>query len=256
MVGDEIVNDGNGSQGVGVGSNAEVSIEEPFAGTLRDLGLEALDNLPLMLEEREVGEEAAVVGIVGGVVGEEEVHVPGTDVPSSGLEEHRFVEAAPDVLGGIDEVLDPAGDAVDPRTGRIAGGGGGGGRPVGEGRDGGADGGQVGGDGTAGALHEDDGVRGVDEVPVTGSYQETELLLLLVNEFTSRPLHTSDLRDGFGTEEGFRVPVAAAGQAGLAAVIGSRCRGYSHLTPYLQVQQHRHHTALLLKRLYFLSASF
>ena len=183
-----------------------------------------------MLEEREVGEESAVVGIVRGVVGKTEVHVSGTDVPSGGLEEHRFIEAAPNVLGGIDEVLDPAGDAVYPRTGGIAMGGTGGGRVVGEGGDGDMDGGEIGGDGVARALHKDDGVGGVDEVPVTGSDEESELLLLLVNEIAGGGLNITDLGDGFSAEEGFGVPVAAAGEAGLASVIGNRRRRYSHFS--------------------------
>lgn len=157
--------------------------------------------------------------------------MPGTDVSCCGLEEHGFVEAAPDVLGGVDEVLDPASHAVDPGTRWVARGRDGGdvgdGVVFGERGNGRVDGGEVGGDRLGGALHEDDGVGGVNEVPVTGSDEETELFLLLVDEISGGGFHISDLRDGFGSEEGFGVPVSSAGEGGLARVIGGH-RRYSH----------------------------
>ena len=107
MIGEEIVNGGNGGEGVGVRWNGEIAIEEAVAGTLGDLGLEGVDDLPLVLEKREIGEEAVVV------VEEAKVDVAGTYVAGGGLEEHGLVEAAPDVLRGVDQVFDAAGNGVD-----------------------------------------------------------------------------------------------------------------------------------------------
>lgn len=159
--------------------------------------------------------------------------MPGTNVPSCGLEEHGFVEAAPDVLGGVYEVLDPASHAVDPGTRWVARGcdgggcGGGGGVVFGERGNGRVDVGEVGGDRLGGALHEDDGVGGVNEVPVTGPNEEAELFLLLVDEISGGRFHLPDLRNGLGSEEGFGIPVSSAGEGRLAGVIG-RHRRYSH----------------------------
>lgn len=95
-------------------------IEEAVACALGDLGLEAVNDLPLVLKQRKIGEEAALLLVVEG-----EVHVTGTDVAGGGLEEHGLVEAAPYVLGGVHQVLDPAGDSVDPDGIRVGGGVGG-----------------------------------------------------------------------------------------------------------------------------------
>lgn len=142
-------------------------------------------------------------------------------VPRGGLEEHGLVEAAPDVLRRVDEVLDAAGNAVDvePR-GVVAaraprrGGGGGGGGFGGEGQDGGLDRGHVPGDGLAGGLHEHDRVGGVDEVAVPGADQLPELLLLVLDLPPRRGLRAADLRDGLRPEQGLGVLVAALRRRG------------------------------------------
>ena len=68
-----------------------------------------------MLEHCKIGKELLllVIGIDEQVV----VHVLGTHVARGGLEKHPFVEAAPNVLGRVDEVLDAAGGAVGPGSG-------------------------------------------------------------------------------------------------------------------------------------------
>lgn len=200
MLGAEVVDQGNGCQCVGVGGDGqlELPIEEAVAGALRDLRLEAVDDLPLVLEQREVGEETHVTG-----EREDGVHVTGAGVARGRLEEHGLVEAAPDVLGGVDEVLDPAGNAVDAVAGRVVAGGVGrvgGGGGGGEGIDGGVDGGDVKGDGVGGALHEDDGVGGVDEIAVAGANELAELLHLGLDLGSGGGLDGSDLGDGFGAE--------------------------------------------------------
>ena len=55
MIREEIINGGNNGEG-NVRSNREVAIEEAVAGALGDLGLEGVDDLPLVLEKREISE--------------------------------------------------------------------------------------------------------------------------------------------------------------------------------------------------------
>lgn len=95
-------------------------IKEAVACALGDLRLEAVNDLPLVLKQRKIGEEAALLLVVEG-----EVHMTGTDVAGSRLKEHGLVEAAPYVLGRVHQVLDPAGDSVDPDGIRVGGGVGG-----------------------------------------------------------------------------------------------------------------------------------
>lgn len=152
----------------------------------------------------------------------------GPDVPSSGFQEHGLVEAAPDVLGGVDQVLDSARNAVRPGPGRIRGRnrhrhrrfefyGGRGVCGAREGPDAASDGCDVGGDGLSGGLHEDDGVRGVDEIAVAVADQLPELFGLVGDLLPRRRLHIANFGDGFRSEEGFCVSVPTA--AGCPVII-------------------------------------
>lgn len=151
-----------------------------------------------MLKQRETRQDRYLPAIR--VVHQSVVHVLGTRVACGGFQKHGLVEAAPNVLRRVDEVLDPACDPVDTGSCRIRVGNelGGLGR---EGTNGIVDGGQVGGDGVGVLLHKHDGVGGVDEVAVSGADQLAELLLLELDLGPSRPLHISDLWYGFGAEE-------------------------------------------------------
>lgn len=216
----QIVDDRHRGERVRVSPDLEpAAVEQPLAAPLRDLGLEALDDLPLVLQEGEVGQDLGVPAALA-VARQPVLHVLRAEVPRGGLEEHGLVEAPPYVLRRVDEVLDAAGDAVDVEPSGVvagaaaAGGGGGSGGGVGEGEDGGLDGGDVAGDGLAGGLHEDDGVGGVDEVAVAVADQLPELLLLVLDLAPGRGLHIADLRDGLRPEQGLGVLVAAGAGAG------------------------------------------
>ncbi|GFZ06726.1 hypothetical protein Acr_18g0008960 [Actinidia rufa] len=94
------------------------------------------------------------------------VDLLGADVPYTGLE-HGLVEAAPNVLRRVDQVLDLASNAVDLGSRGDSTGGdefrGFEGERV---EDSVVHGGDVGRYGIAGVLHDDDGVGGVDEIAV------------------------------------------------------------------------------------------
>lgn len=175
-----------------------------------------------MLEEREIVQDLDIVIIR---INEQAVmHMLGTNVSRSGLEEHCLIEASPDILRGVNEVLDAARDAV--------GGGAGLGMEVGLGVEGGlrvgegegsnsiVDGGDVGGDGGAGGLHVDDGVSGVDEVAVAVTDELTELFSFVVDLLPGEGLGVADLGDGFGAEERLGIAVAEGGNA--VVVVGVR----------------------------------
>ncbi|GFS40564.1 hypothetical protein Acr_00g0069340 [Actinidia rufa] len=94
------------------------------------------------------------------------VDLLGADVPCAGLK-HGLVEAAPNVLWRVDQVLDSASDAVDPRSGGDSTGGGKFGGFGGERmEDSVVHGGDVGRYGVTRVLHEDNGVGRVDEIMV------------------------------------------------------------------------------------------
>lgn len=75
------------------------------------MAFEALHDLPLVLEQGEIRQYVLVISIVIRVE-EGEVDEPGAEEAGGGLEEHGLIEAAPDDLRGLDEVLDAAGGAV------------------------------------------------------------------------------------------------------------------------------------------------
>lgn len=142
-----------------------------------------------MLEKRKIGQDLATVAV--GVVDEGGLDMVGADIAGGSFEKHGFIQTTPDVLGGVDEVLDSRSEGVDGESGRVGGGqmgavGGG------EGGNGGVDGGDVGGDGVARGFHKEDGVGGVDEVPVPVAHKLPELLLLLLDLLPGGGLHIAD----------------------------------------------------------------
>lgn len=189
MVGIEVIDDGDGSEGICIGIDAKSAIQQPFPASLRNLGLEALDNLELMLEEREIRQDLATVAV--GVVDEGGLDMVGAGIARGGLEKHGFIKTTPDVLGGVNEVLDSRSEGVD---GESRGLGEGQVRSVGGGErgNGGVNGGDVGGDGLAGGFHLEDGVGGVDEVAVPVAHELPELLLLLLDLQLGCGLHIAD----------------------------------------------------------------
>lgn len=75
-----------------------------------------------MLQQWEIRQDLvlllAAIAIAIFLRGEQSVvHVLGTHVARRGLKEHTFVEASPNVLGRVDEVLDAARHAVGPGSG-------------------------------------------------------------------------------------------------------------------------------------------
>lgn len=194
-------------------------IQQPLATPLGNLGLEALDNLPLMVKQGEIGKR------VGVNVVEAVVDLLGTDVAGGGFQEHGLVETTPDVLGGVDKILDSAGDSVSPGSAAAAAASswmlmlmlilipqfGGGSR--GEGVDGVADGGDVSTDGLGGGVHEDDGVGGINEIAVSIADQLPKLLILVLDLLPGRRLHIPDFGDGLRSEEGFGIFVPSSSSA-------------------------------------------
>lgn len=215
----ELIDDGDGGERIGVSGNGEAAFEQAIAAALGDLRPEALDDLPLVLEHCEIGKELLllVIGIDEQVV----VHVLGTHVARRGLEKHPFVEATPNVLGRVDDVLDAAGRAVGPGSGLGMELGLGLGLGLGEGADAVVYDGDVAGDAVAGALHADDGIGGVDQVAVPVADELPELLLLVLDLLPRRHLRLPDLGDGLRAEEGLGV---AAADGGDTVVIGARQR--------------------------------
>ena len=47
-----LVDDGDASQHIGVSRNRKLSLQQPLAAPLRDLNLEALNDLPFMVKQR------------------------------------------------------------------------------------------------------------------------------------------------------------------------------------------------------------
>lgn len=179
-----------------------------------------------MLQQRELGQDVQIRSSAGG--GDQTVDLLGPQVPSRSLQKHRLVEAPPDALGGVDEVLDSASDPVDLGPGgveiggeaRVFGGG--------EGVDGGLDGGEVGVDGLARGPHGDDGIGGFDEVAVALADELAELLLLLVDLLLGLGLDGPDLGDGLGPEEGLGISVGVGGGGGGGRDLRWRAGGGSH----------------------------
>ena len=60
------------------------------------MSFKALDDLPLMLQKREIGQDIRVLIRI-----EDEVDVLGSNVSCSGFEKHGLVEASPDVFGSV-----------------------------------------------------------------------------------------------------------------------------------------------------------
>lgn len=149
-----------------------------------------------------------------------------THIARSGFEEHSFVEAAPNILRRVDEVLNAARNGVGSgsRLGGMEFG-----LCVGLGErervDAAVDGGDVAGDAVAGGLHADDGVGGVDQVAVPCSYQLPELLLLVLDLLPRRRLRLSDLGDWLRAEERLRVAAPERGDTVLVGVRRRRRRG-------------------------------
>lgn len=223
----ELVDDGDGGEGVGVSGDGEAAVEKAIAAALGDLRPEALDDLPLVLEHCEIGQD--VLPVVVGIREQVVVHVLGTDVARGCLEEHAFVEAAPNVLRRVHEVLHAARHAVGPGSGlgmelalglglRL-------GLGLGEGPDAAVHGGDVAGDAVAGGLHADDGVGRVDQVTVPGADQLPELLLLVLDLPPHRRLRFADLGDRLRAEEGLGIAAAEGGDAVLVGVRRRRRRG-------------------------------
>lgn len=176
-----------------------------------------------MLEHGEIGEELLllVIRIDEQVV----VHVLGTHVARRGLQKHPFVEAAPNVLGRVGEVLHAARRAVGPGSGLGMELGLGLGLGEGESADATVHGGDVAGDAVARGLHADDGVGGVDQVAVPIADQLPELLLLVLDLPPRRRLCLPDLSNRLGAEEGLGVAAAEVGDAVVVGMGRRRCRG-------------------------------
>ena len=54
LIGVNLVDDGDVSQRIGVSRNRKLSLQQPLAAPLRDLDLEALNDLPLMVKQRKI----------------------------------------------------------------------------------------------------------------------------------------------------------------------------------------------------------
>lgn len=174
MLGIEIVDDGGGSKSVDVGGDGEPMVHQVLADLLRDLGLEALNDLALVVEKWELGEGIKIDGITNS--DDEAMDTLSIKVAAGGLEEHGLVKAALDVLGGVNEVLDKGMCEVEIQLGglRVDSEGG-------EGVEGGVNGEQVGGDIVAGGSHDEDKVGELDEVMVDFANELPELFLLLID---------------------------------------------------------------------------
>lgn len=85
--------------------------------------------------------------------------------------------------------------------------------------------GDVAGDGFGGGFHEEDGVGGVDEVPVAGADELPELLALVLDLFSGGGFDGADLGYRFCSEQGFGGVDAAGGGATESAVVGGRWWG-------------------------------
>ena len=54
LIGVNLVDDSDASQHIGVSRNRKLSLQQPLAAPLRDLDLEALNDLPLMVKQRKI----------------------------------------------------------------------------------------------------------------------------------------------------------------------------------------------------------
>ena len=54
LIGVNLVDDSDASQHIGVSRNQKLSLQQPLAAPLRDLDLEALNDLPLMVKQRKI----------------------------------------------------------------------------------------------------------------------------------------------------------------------------------------------------------
>ena len=54
LIGVNLVDDGDASQHIGVSRNQKLSLQQPLAAPLRDLDLEAFNDLPLMVKQRKI----------------------------------------------------------------------------------------------------------------------------------------------------------------------------------------------------------
>ena len=62
LIGMNLIDDDNASQRIGVSRNRKLSLQQPLATPLRDLNLEALVNLPLMVKQRKIRQNGEIVG--------------------------------------------------------------------------------------------------------------------------------------------------------------------------------------------------
>lgn len=176
-----------------------------------------------MLKHGEIGEELLLLVIR--IDEQVMVHVLGTHIARRSLQKHSFVEAAPDILGRVGEVLYAARRAVGPGSGlgmelglglRLG---------KGERADATVHGGDVAGDAVAGGLHADDGVGGVDQVAVPIADKLPELLLLVLDLPPRRRLSLPDLSNRLGAEQGLGIAAADVGDAVVVAMRRRRSRG-------------------------------
>ena len=54
LIGVNLVDDGDASQRIGISRNRKLLLQQPLTAPLRDLNLEALDDLPFMVKQRKI----------------------------------------------------------------------------------------------------------------------------------------------------------------------------------------------------------